>query len=78
MMATGEGQVSGDTIVVTGLTIFNGAEAVDAIVDQVETQILEDDDKRARPRRVREAPLPYRGHVTVAAKPQGDHRADLH
>jgi len=59
MMATGEGEVSKDTIVVTGSAIFDGAEAVDAIIDQVEAQILDDDDPRAKPRRVREMPPAY-------------------
>jgi len=59
MMASGEGDVAKETIIVTGSAIFDGAEAVDAIIDQVEAQILDDDDPRAKPRRVREMPPAY-------------------
>lgn len=78
MMASGEGDVAKGTIVVTGAAIFDGADAVDAIIDKVESQVLEDDDPRAKPRRVRETPPPYNVHVAAASKPQGEHRADLH
>lgn len=78
MMASGEGMVSKDTIIVTGSAIFDGAEAVDAIIDVVETQILEDDDPRAKPRRVRETPPPYCVRPAQTTKPHSDHRGEAH
>ncbi|MCD9096801.1 hypothetical protein LU699_16580 [Luteimonas fraxinea] len=78
MMATGEGNVAKETIIVTGSAIFDGAEAVDAIIDQVETQILDDDDPRAKPRRVREMPPAYGVHAVAATEPKAQHRAELH
>ncbi len=74
MMATGEGNVAKETIIVTGSAIFDGAEAVDAIIDQVEAQILDDDDPRAKPRRVREMPPAY---GAKAGDARSRHVADL-
>lgn len=78
MMATGEGNVAKETIIVTGSAIFDGAEAVDAIIDQVEAQILDDDDPRAKPRRVREMPPAYGVRAVAATGPKAQHRAELH
>ncbi|MDC7807994.1 hypothetical protein PQS31_14360 [Luteimonas sp BLCC-B24] len=78
MMASGEGDVAKETIIVTGSAIFDGAEAVDAIINQVEAQILDDDDPRAKPRRVREMPPAYGVRTVAAAEPKAQHRAELH
>jgi hypothetical protein len=77
MMASGEGDVAKGTIVVTGAAIFDGADAVDAIIDKVESQVLEDDDPRAKPRRVRETPPAY-GVPTRAGGASGHDMASLH
>ncbi|MCD9029089.1 hypothetical protein LDO26_12845 [Luteimonas sp. BDR2-5] len=81
MMASGEGDVAKGTIIVTGSAIFDGAEAIHAIIQKVESQVLEDDDPRAKPRRVRETPPLYSVHAVATAKtakPRADHRANLH
>lgn len=78
MMASGEGDVAKETIIVTGSAIFDGAEAVDAIIDQVESQVLEDDDPRAKPRRVREMPPAYGVRAVTVTEPNVHHRTELH
>lgn len=59
MMATGEGEVANSTIIVTGSAIFDGADDVRTVIDQVESQSLRDAAARAKPRRVREMPPAY-------------------
>ncbi|WP_157515175.1 XAC0095 family protein [Luteimonas abyssi] len=77
MMATGDGDVAKDTIVVTGSAVFDGADAVRTIIDEVESQARDDDDARSKARRVRETPPLYNVHA-VAAAPQVNPGAGLH
>ncbi|MDR6990657.1 hypothetical protein [Luteimonas sp. 3794] len=65
-----------NTIAMAGASIFDSAQALQALHRQVNSQYLTDR-PAARPR-VRETPPLYNVHVTAPPEPQGEHRADLH
>ncbi|KPN20282.1 hypothetical protein AO715_10345 [Xanthomonas sp. Mitacek01] len=65
-----------NTIAMAGASIFDSAQALQALHRQVHTQYLADPPPARL--RVRETPPLYNVHMTAAAKPQGECRADLH
>lgn len=69
-------QFTDNTITMAGASIFDGAQALQALIREVSSQHLED--SPAAGMRVREAPPPYNVRAVSAYKPQADHRADLH
>lgn len=69
-------QFTDNTVTMAGASIFDGAQALQALFREVNSQHLED--SPAAGMRVRETPPPYNVHVATATKPQADHRADLH
>ncbi|MEN5062258.1 hypothetical protein [Luteimonas sp. TWI1416] len=76
LMASEGGELAPGTLIVTGTTIFNDADAAHTIMRQVSSQPL--DDEPASGLRVREVPPLYNVHAGGAAKPQRNHRSDLH
>ncbi|MEN4905069.1 hypothetical protein [Luteimonas sp. TWI1437] len=76
LMASEGGELAPGTLIVTGTTIFNDADAAHTIMRQVSSQPL--DDEPAPGLRVREVPPLYNVHAGGAAKRQRDHRSDLH
>ncbi|MEN5118757.1 hypothetical protein ABE488_15705 [Luteimonas sp. TWI662] len=76
LMASEGGELALGTLIVTGTTIFNDADAAHTIMRQVSSQPL--DDEPSPGLRVREVPPLYNVHAGGAAKPQRDHRSDLH
>lgn len=65
-----------NTIAMAGASIFDAAQALQALHRQVTSQYLTDREA-ARPQ-VRETPPLYDVRMTAAAKSQGERRADLH
>ncbi|MCD9007444.1 hypothetical protein LDO31_14585 [Luteimonas sp. XNQY3] len=76
LMAGAGGDFAKGTLIVTGASIFNDADAAHTIIRQVNSQHL--DDSPAAGLRVRETPSLYDVPPVAAARPQGDHRAGLH
>ncbi|WP_156170288.1 hypothetical protein [Luteimonas sp. FCS-9] len=73
LMASEGGELAQGTLIVTGTTIFNDADAAHTIMRQVGSQPL--DEVPAPGLRVREVPALYNVHAGGAAKRQG---SDLH
>ncbi|MDR7194866.1 XAC0095 family protein [Luteimonas terrae] len=65
-----------NTIAMAGASIFDSAQALQALHQQVNSQYLTD--PPAARRRVRETPPLYNVHVTASSSPQGEHRAHQH
>lgn len=76
LMASEDGELAPGTLIVTGTTIFNDADAAHTIMREVSSQPL--DEVPASGLRVREVLPLYTVHAGGAAKRQRDHRSDLH
>ncbi|MEN4905072.1 hypothetical protein [Luteimonas sp. TWI1437] len=76
LMASEGGELAPGTLIVTGTTIFNDADAAHTIMRQISSQPL--DDEPAPGLRVREVPPLYNVHAGGAGKRQRNHRSDLH